>query len=86
MEILNASDAKREFGEMLLKVQYEPIKINKNGKAVAVVMSMQEYEAIELLKTDWLNKEIDKGLQDLRLGKLENSEDVLARLRHRAIT
>jgi len=31
MEILNASDAKREFGDMLMKAQQAPIGINKNG-------------------------------------------------------
>jgi prevent-host-death family protein len=43
MEILNASDAKREFGEVLLKAQKEPVGINKIGKAVAVMVSANEY-------------------------------------------
>ena len=30
METFNATDAKRDFGEMLLKVQKEPVAINKN--------------------------------------------------------
>ena len=34
MEILNASDAKREFGEVLLKAQKEPIGINRHRLAV----------------------------------------------------
>jgi hypothetical protein len=29
METLNASDAKREFGEVLIKAQYGPVGINK---------------------------------------------------------
>ena len=33
METLSASDAKREFGEVLLKAQRAPVGINKNGKA-----------------------------------------------------
>ena len=34
MKILNASDAKREFGEMLINAQHGPVGINRNGKAV----------------------------------------------------
>jgi prevent-host-death family protein len=44
MEICNASDAKREFGEILLKAQKEPVGINKNGKPVAIMISASEYE------------------------------------------
>ena len=32
MEILNASEVKNNFGEVLLKAQQGPIGINKNGK------------------------------------------------------
>ena len=32
-----------QFGDMLLKAQRAPIQINKNGKPVAVVISMDEY-------------------------------------------
>ena len=38
MEICNASDAKKEFGEILLKAQKETVGINKNGKPVAVMI------------------------------------------------
>jgi prevent-host-death family protein len=49
MKYLNASDAKREFGELLLRAQHSPIGINKNGKPVAVVLSATEYaKLIEL--------------------------------------
>jgi len=34
MEILNASDAKREFGEVLIKAQHDSVGINRNGKTV----------------------------------------------------
>ena len=47
METLNASDAKREFGEVLLKAQKEPIGINRNGKPVAVMISALEFEQLQ---------------------------------------
>ena len=44
MDALSANEAKTQFGDMLLKAQRAPIQINKNGKPVAVVISMDEYE------------------------------------------
>ncbi len=68
MEALTANVAKTQFGEMLIKAQRTPVQINKNGKPVAVVLSMDEYENIEKLKFQLLkiragkvNDEIQKG-------------------------
>ena len=43
MDALSANEAKTQFGDMLLKAQRAPIQINKNGKPVAVVISMDDY-------------------------------------------
>ena len=48
MEILTANKAKTHFGEMLMKVQKEPINVTKNGKSVAVVVSSEEYQQLKL--------------------------------------
>ncbi|WP_338726585.1 type II toxin-antitoxin system Phd/YefM family antitoxin [Shewanella baltica] len=50
MDMLTANEAKTHFGEVLLKAQQAPIQINKNGKPVAVVISVDEYNSIEVLK------------------------------------
>lgn len=50
MNSLSANEAKTQFGDMLLQVQRAPVQINKNGKPVAVVISMDEYENFEALK------------------------------------
>ncbi|MFK5986777.1 MAG: type II toxin-antitoxin system Phd/YefM family antitoxin [Pseudomonadota bacterium] len=83
MEILNASDAKREFGEMLLKSQQAPIGINKNGKPVAVVVSIREYEQLKAFKEDKLKMLLREGVNDLNSGKISDGKDVLDRLRKR---
>jgi len=85
MKTLNATDAKREFGDMLLKVQNEPISINKNGKPVAVVLSAQEFEMLSALKKEWLKIELQKGVTDLKAGKVKDGSDVLEGLRKRAL-
>lgn len=83
MEILNASDAKREFGEMLLKSQQAPIGINKNGKPVAVVVSIKEYEELKSLKEDKLKMLLNEGLNDLQSDKVSDGNKVMERLRKR---
>ena len=50
MKSLTANEAKTHFGELLLKAQKEPVQISRNGKPVAVVISMDEYDAIDKLK------------------------------------
>ena len=83
MEILNASDAKREFGEVLLKAQKEPIGINRNGKPVAVMMSALEFEQLQALKEDYLKKELQKGMASLETGDVIESKTVVNALRKR---
>ena len=81
MERLNASDAKREFGEVLIKAQQSPVGINKNGKPVAVVVSAVEYEQIELMKERYLKAAIQEGLDDLEAGNVRPGSTVFAELR-----
>ncbi len=83
MQTLTASDAKREFGDLLLKVQSVPVAINKNGKPVAVVLSYAEYEQLAAYKTEQLKAQIQQGIADLEADRIENGNVVLERLRQR---
>ncbi len=83
METLTASDAKREFGDLLLKVQSQSVCINKNGKPVAVVLSYAEYEKLAAHKAAQLKAQIQQGIADLEAGRVASGSDVLERLRQR---
>ena len=83
MEVLNASDAKREFGELILKAQSAPVGINKNGKPVAVVLSVKEFEQLQALQEAALKAEIEAGLEDIKQGNVSDGHDVINRLRQR---
>ncbi len=83
MEILNASDAKREFGEVLIKAQHGPIGINKNGKPVAVVISATEYAQLESIKAEYLKEAIQEGIADLHAGKVTDGKTIMNKLRKR---
>jgi len=47
MRTMTATDAKTNFGEALLNSMRQPLKIQKNGKDVAVLLSIQEYELLQ---------------------------------------
>lgn len=44
MTTIAATEAKNKFGELLEAVHREPVEISKKGRAVAVVLSIEEYE------------------------------------------
>lgn len=81
MEIINASDAKREFGDMLLKVQKDPVGINKNGKPVAVMMSASEYADYQAVKRQMLQKAIDEGIEDVKAGRIVDGDTAFEAVR-----
>lgn len=67
MEPLTADNAKKHFGELLLKAQREPVQISRNGKAVAVVISMAEYDAIDKIKLELLKLRATEAAQAAEL-------------------
>lgn len=77
MQTLTANDAKRNFGELLLNAQREPIKISKNSKDTVVVMSIRDFEALELMKADYLKHCFKAAQEDLAQGKAVDGETFL---------
>lgn len=43
MAEISATDAKNKFGEVLEMARKEPVRIQKNGRDVAVMLSAEEY-------------------------------------------
>ena len=60
-ETLSVHEAQVNFGTMLLKPQYSPVQINKNGRVIAVVISVEDYERFENLKLRVLQMESDQS-------------------------
>ncbi|OBT13445.1 prevent-host-death protein [Vibrio sp. UCD-FRSSP16_10] len=77
MHTLTANDAKRNFGELLLNAQREPIKISKNNKDAVVVMSIKDYEELEAMKADYIKHCFESAKQDLALGNVVDGENFL---------
>ena len=74
MKALSANEAKTKFGDMLLKARRAPVQINKNGKPVVVVMSMDEYESIEALKLRLLQSRAIQAKADIEAGNTIDRE------------
>jgi prevent-host-death family protein len=62
MKDMSSTEAKTHFGALLDLAQREPVTIHKKGRAVAVMMSMQDFEAHEAMKLKLLQQAIDEGL------------------------
>ena len=77
MLTLTANDAKRNFGERLLNAQREPAKISKNSKDAVVVMSINDDEELDAMKTDYLRHCFESAKQDLAHGNVVDGEDFL---------
>jgi prevent-host-death family protein len=57
MHIIHATDAKNNFGYMLDTAQREPITIEKKGRPVAVVLSVDDYTRLEAFEEEiWVLK------------------------------
>jgi prevent-host-death family protein len=46
MKCVSAKDAKNEFGRLLDTARAEPVIIEKHGRAVIVVLAIEEYERL----------------------------------------
>lgn len=74
MQTISANKAKTHFGDMLLQAQREPIQINKHGKAVAVIISVDEYQEIEGLKLAMLQARAKQAMVDIDSGNIKDGD------------
>lgn len=74
-----AKDAKNNFGQLLTKAMREPVIVDKNGKPVAVVLSLEEFRRLEQFEDDLLALRAREALKDGFVGE-EESENALKAL------
>jgi len=80
MHTLTANDAKRNFGELLLNAQRQPIMISKNNKNAVVVMSIKDFEELEAMKAEYLKHCFESARMELAEGKVIDGESFLKAL------
>ena len=74
MKVVTANEAKTQFGNMLLNVQRAPVQINKNGKPVAVMVSIEDYERIEEMKIRMLKERVQRAKAESKAGTTTEGE------------
>ena len=50
MQRMSARDAKNSFGRLIDTARAEPVAVEKHGRPVVVVLSIEEYERLASLK------------------------------------
>jgi len=78
MLTLTANDAKTRFGELLDRVQREPVQVTRHNRVVGVVVSPEDYEAMRRFYADRLRGTLastaaaaaQAGLTEQELGRL----------------
>ncbi|BBI92306.1 type II toxin-antitoxin system Phd/YefM family antitoxin [Serratia symbiotica] len=80
MEVIPAQLAKNQFGDLLMKVQREPVEISKHGKRVAVVISPEEYDQFAQLKLQSLKAILAESIAQADRDELHSIDDVFAPL------
>lgn len=62
MQRFTAHEAKARFGALLDTARREPVAIEKHGRAVAVLMSTEDFDALETMKLERLRWEVQRGI------------------------
>ncbi|KEY60030.1 type II toxin-antitoxin system Phd/YefM family antitoxin [Serratia sp. DD3] len=80
MHSFTASEAKIQFGEVISKALREPVCITKNGRPKVVVMSYEDFNAIEKLKLNNLKIVLANSIAQAENGQLHDIDDVFSDL------
>lgn len=74
MITVNATSAKQNFGDCLMRVSGGPVLIERSGKPTAVLISIAEYERFIELENSILLHKAEKAIQNGFLGENEISD------------
>ena len=81
MKTMAAKEAKQSFGQLLDDAQREPVRIERNGRPVAVVISAAEFERFEALEDAHWGRLAEEASKEGYAGP-EESEKLLNELLH----
>jgi prevent-host-death family protein len=84
MQNVSAHDAKARFGQLLDTARREPVVIERHGRAVAVVLSKEDFDELNAIKLERLRTEITAGIVAIEHGNYTDyDEEGLAKLGER---
>lgn len=80
MRTFTAAEAKNRFGELLDAARREPVRIEKHGRAVAVMVSEEDYALLQQLKREALREVLAEGAADAAAGRVYPLDDAFAQI------
>ena len=78
MQTYTANEAKTRFGEMLDRVQREPVQVTRHDRVVGVMVSAEDYEAMRQFYSERLIQALKVSAAEARANGL--TEEKLAEL------
>ncbi len=60
-DMMSASYAKNNFGDLLESARSHPVKIERNGRAV--VVSLEDFERMEAMEDAWWGQQVSKNFK-----------------------
>ncbi|HMX09888.1 MAG TPA: type II toxin-antitoxin system Phd/YefM family antitoxin [Burkholderiaceae bacterium] len=69
-----ANEAKTRFGELLDRVQREPVQVSRHNRVVGVMVSPEDYEAMRAFYADRLQRTLDQTAQEAAAKGLTDEE------------
>ena len=79
MKLYKSTEAKDNFGELLDNSRKEPVKITRNNKEIAVVVSIEEYNRLIDLENSWFASKAKEASKQGYIGKAK-SEALIKKL------
>ncbi|HGG61235.1 MAG TPA: type II toxin-antitoxin system Phd/YefM family antitoxin, partial [Gammaproteobacteria bacterium] len=58
MAVFSANEAESRFGQLLDAARHDPVVIEKHGRAVAVVLTKEDYDELLDMKLERLRAEV----------------------------
>jgi len=74
MLTFTANEAKTRFGELLDRVQREPVQVSRHNRVVGVMVSPEDYEAMHAFYADRLQRTLDQTAQEAAAKGLTDEE------------
>ena len=68
MQSMSAHQAKARFGQLLDAARVDPVTIEKHGRPVAVLVSIEEYDRLEAMKLERLRAQVERGIDAIERG------------------
>lgn len=75
MHNISAHEAKAGFDQLLDTARREPVMIERHGRAVAVVLSREDFDALNVAKREWLRTEVAAGIAAVESGEYRDYDE-----------